>query len=78
MLRFSEFVNYFTVLARQILGSDRLTNARIDEFTDSIRALLDTMPEMLQFDSSWLSEKTEIPDWPLSAMAAGKSLPSKT
>jgi hypothetical protein len=78
MLRFSEFVNYFTVLARQILGSDRLTNARIDEFTDSIRALLDTMPEMLQFDSSWLSEETEIPDWPLSAMAAGKSLPSKT
>jgi hypothetical protein len=78
MLRFSEFVNYFTVLARQILGSDRLTNAKIDEFTDSIRALLDTMPEMLQFDNSWLLEETEIPDWPLSAMAAGKLIPSNT
>jgi hypothetical protein len=73
MLRFGDFVNHFTVLARQVLSSDRLTNAKIDEFTDDLRSLLDTMPEMLQFDKSWLSESKEIPEWPLSAMAAGES-----
>jgi hypothetical protein len=49
-----------------------LTNAKIDEYTDSLRGLLDTMPEMLQFDKSWLLNETEIPEWPSSAMAAGK------
>lgn len=72
MLRFSEFANFFTILARQILGSERLTNAKIDEFTDSLTRLMDTMPEMLQFDKSWLRDETEIPEWPLSAMAAGE------
>ena len=71
MLRFSEFINHFTILARQILSSDRLTNAKIDEFTDLLGVLLDTMPEMLQFDESWLNEDNELPEWPLSAMAAG-------
>ena len=71
MLRFGEFTNHFTILARQILSSDRLTNAKIDNFTDSLSGLLDTMPEMLQFDDSWLDESTELPEWPLSAMAAG-------
>ncbi|KAH5688949.1 hypothetical protein HBI23_032060 [Parastagonospora nodorum] len=70
MLRFSEFINYFTILARQILSSECLTNAKVDEFTDSLKGLLDTMPEMLQFDSTWLLQETEIPEWPLSAMAA--------
>jgi hypothetical protein len=71
MLRFGEFVNHFTLLARQILSSDRLTNPRIDEFTDLLRGLLDTMPEMLQFDETWLDMGTEVPEWPLDAMAAG-------
>lgn len=70
-LRFGEFINHFTILARQILSSDRLTNAKIDEFTDSLGGLLDTMPEMLQFDRSWLEERTELPEWPLNAMAVG-------
>lgn len=73
-LRFGEFVHQFTVLSRHILSSDRLTTAKIDDFTDQLRKLLDTMPEMLQFDESWLDERTEIPEWPLSAMAAGKML----
>lgn len=73
-LRFGEFVHQFTVLSRHILSSDRLTTAKIDDFTDQLRKLLDTMPEMLQFDESWLDERTEIPEWPLSAMAAGKTL----
>lgn len=74
MLRFGEFINHFTILARQILSSDRLTNVKIDEFTDLLNGLLDTMPEMLQFNESWLDEKKELPEWPLSAMAAGMSI----
>ncbi|KAF2186433.1 hypothetical protein K469DRAFT_726026 [Zopfia rhizophila CBS 207.26] len=70
ILRFEEFVNQFTVLARRILSSDRLSNARIDEFTDALRALWDTVPEVLQFNESWLDEEKETPEWPLDAMAA--------
>lgn len=73
MLRFGDFVNHFTLLARQILSSDRLTNSKIDEFTDLLRNLLETMPEMLQFDESWLDQSKEIPEWPLGTMAAGVS-----
>jgi hypothetical protein len=69
MLRFSEFVNRFTVLARQILSSDRLTNLRIDDFTDALRGLLETMPETLQFDDSWIQPENTTPEY--GAMAAG-------
>ncbi|KZM25767.1 DNA binding [Ascochyta rabiei] len=69
-LRFGEFTNHFTIMARQILSSDRLTNVKIDEFTDLLSGLLDTMPEALQFDESWLDEDKELPEWPLSVMAA--------
>ncbi|UPX11978.1 uncharacterized protein EKO05_0002556 [Ascochyta rabiei] len=69
-LRFGEFTNHFTIMARQILSSDRLTNVKIDEFTDLLSGLLDTMPEALQFDKSWLDEDKELPEWPLSVMAA--------
>ncbi|KAJ4300017.1 hypothetical protein N0V90_005266 [Kalmusia sp. IMI 367209] len=70
MLRFGDFVNRFTLLARQILSSDRLTNIKIDEFTDSLKDLLDTLPETLQFNETWLNENKEIPEWPLGTMAA--------
>ncbi|KAF2027732.1 hypothetical protein EK21DRAFT_71311, partial [Setomelanomma holmii] len=70
MLRFGEFVNRFTILARQVLSSEKLTNAKIDDFTDQIRALLETMPETLQFNNSWVRKDKELPEWPLSAMAA--------
>ena len=71
-LRFGAFVHQFTVLARHILSSDRLTTSKIDEFTDSLRKLLDTLPVKLQFNDSWLKEETDISEWPLGAMAAGK------
>ncbi|OAL45787.1 hypothetical protein IQ07DRAFT_603723 [Pyrenochaeta sp. DS3sAY3a] len=69
MLRFGRLVNEFTVLARQILGNKPFTDAKIDDFTDSLKSLLDTMPESLQFHESWGHAGTEIPEWPLSAMA---------
>ncbi|KAL9093055.1 MAG: hypothetical protein Q9165_004193 [Trypethelium subeluteriae] len=68
--RFSEFVNQFTVLARQILSSDRLSNGKIDDFTDKLQSLWDTLPEMLQFDETWLDEEKSVPEWPLNVMAA--------
>lgn len=71
MLRLGEYINHFTILARQILGSDRLSNAKIDEFTDLLLGLLDTMPEMLQFQRSWLDRTKDLPEWPLCTMAAG-------
>ncbi|KAL1596345.1 hypothetical protein SLS60_008990 [Paraconiothyrium brasiliense] len=77
MLRFGEFANHFTLLARQILSSDRLNNSKIDEFTDQLRNLLDTMPEMLQFDETWLDKNKEVPEWPLGTMAAGASCPNQ-
>jgi hypothetical protein len=74
IVRLSEYIDQFTVLARQILSSDRLTVTKIDYFTDMLTALWDTMPEMLQIDETWLEEGKQIPEWPLDAMAAGKSL----
>jgi hypothetical protein len=67
MLRFGEFVSHFTILARRILSSDRLSNSTIDDFTDALKELLETMPEKLQFDKF----RPEAPDWPLSVMATG-------
>lgn len=69
MLRFGVFVNRFTILARNILSSDRLTNVRIDEFTDALRSLQESMPETLQYDESWNRNETEVPEWSLRAMA---------
>lgn len=71
MLRLSEYINHFTILARQILSSDRMSNTKIDEFTDLLLGLLDTMPELLQFEKSWLDVTKDLPEWPLGAMAAG-------
>ena len=70
-LRFGEFVNHFTILARQIMSSNRLTNARIDEYTDILRRLLDTIPETLQFRDTWMLPETTLPD--LYAVATGTS-----
>ncbi|KAK4542876.1 hypothetical protein LTR36_006065 [Oleoguttula mirabilis] len=71
ILRLGEFVDHFTILARQILSSDGLMSvAKIDEFTDKLIGLWDTMPEALQFNESWSHEETPLPDWPLEVMSA--------
>ncbi|KAI9836348.1 MAG: hypothetical protein M1837_003396 [Sclerophora amabilis] len=70
ILRVSEYINSFTILARQILSSDRLTTNKIDDFTDRLLALRDTLPDIVQFDETWLDLNKPLPDWPLDAMAA--------
>ena len=70
-LRLGEFVDHFTILARLILSSDGMTSvSRIDEFTDKLMGLWDTMPEALQFNESWSRAETPLPDWPLDVMSA--------
>ena len=71
ILRLSEYVNLFTILARQILSADRLTVEKIDHFTDRLLALRDTVPDVVQFDETWLDPAKQIPEWPLDAQAAG-------
>lgn len=73
VLRLSEFVNRFTIVARQILGSDGMMSVgRIDEFTDKLLGLWDTMPETLQFNESWTRPETALPEWPLDVMSASE------
>ncbi len=72
ILRLSEYINSFTILARQILSSDRLTVEKIDHYTDRLLALRDTLPEIIQFDETWLDTNKPLPEWPLDAQAAGQ------
>ncbi|EMC99867.1 hypothetical protein BAUCODRAFT_353091 [Baudoinia panamericana UAMH 10762] len=71
VLRLGEFVDHFTILARQILGSDGMMSVtKIDEFTDKLLGLWDTMPAALQFNESWSRKETQLPDWPLQVTSA--------
>jgi hypothetical protein len=70
-LRLCEFTARLTVLARQIMANARLTNAKIDEITDYLRALLVTIPKTVGFDESWVEGEIESSGWPMGAMAAG-------
>ena len=73
VLRLGEFVNHFTIVARQILGSDGMMSVgKIDEYTDKLLGLWDTMPVTLQFNESWTRPETVLPDWPLDVMSASK------
>ena len=71
VLRLGEFVDQLTLLGRQILSSNQLTDARIDMFTDRLISLWDTIPDTLQFNDSWSNPDTSIPEYPLCATAAG-------
>jgi len=73
MLRLGEFIDRFTILARQILSSDGMMSVnKIDDFTDKLVGLWDTMPVSLQFNESWLREEVALPEWPLEMMSASE------
>lgn len=63
----------FTVLARQILRSDRLNDSQVDDFTKELCRLLEIMPETLQFDPAWIdTESTSSQSlWSLRTIATG-------
>ena len=71
VLRLGEYINKFTILARQILSSDRLSNSKIDEFTDRLQNLWAKLPQVIQFDGTWIEKSRALPDWPLDALAPG-------
>ncbi|KAJ9200415.1 transcriptional regulator family: Fungal Specific TF [Paecilomyces variotii] len=69
--RLETYINQYTVLSRQILSCDNLTNGRIDAFSDRLLQLLDTLPSLVRFNSSWLKEGCDnVPEWPLNFHAA--------
>lgn len=73
MLRLGEFVDYFTILARQILSSNDMMNlAAVDGFTEKLIALWDTMPAALQFTVNWIQPNTQLPEWPLDVISVSK------
>ncbi len=73
-MRLFQFIDEFTITSRHILSSNDMTSVhRIDEYTDKLVRLWDTMPESLQWNESWLHEKTELPEWPLEALSACKT-----
>lgn len=79
VLRLAEFVDHFTILSRTILSSDGMMSVgKIDEFTDKLVGLWDTMPAALQFNESWLRQDMTLPEWPLEMMSASKSARSQT
>ncbi len=45
---------------------------RIDELTDKLINLWETMPEALQFGESWLQTTFQQPEWPLETLSACK------
>lgn len=66
----SNYINQFTLLSRQILSAGYLNNDQIDKFTDQLLTLKGTLPEVIQFDQSWLNKDKPTPSWPLNAQAA--------
>ena len=66
----SNYISQFSILTRQILSTGYLAVERIDSFTDQLLALKATLPEILNFDQSWLNADKPIPPWPLDAQAS--------
>ena len=65
----SNYLAQFTILGRQILSAAYLSNEQIDNFTDQLLALHETLPDMIRFDKTWLDKDKVLPEWPLDAQA---------
>lgn len=66
----SNYINQYTLLARQILSAGYLNNEQIDLFTDQLIGLKRSLPEPVSFDQSWLNHDKPLPPWPLDVQAA--------
>ena len=66
----SSYTNQFTTVTRQILATTFLNNTQIDQYTNNLVALNETIPEVLRFQPTWLGDKTSVPPWPYPARAA--------
>lgn len=77
VVRLEGLATRLTMLARQILSSDDMMNGDvIDNFTDKLLTLWDTMPEALQFKESWTHPEVELLEWPLEITSASAYPPA--
>ncbi|KAL9604280.1 MAG: hypothetical protein Q9219_000678 [cf. Caloplaca sp. 3 TL-2023] len=65
----SNYISQFTILTRQILSTGYLNASQIDGFTEQLFALKHTLPNVLQFDETWLDMNKPLPGWPLDMQA---------
>lgn len=65
----SNYLNQFSILGRRILSAAYLSNEQIDDFTDQLLELHQTLPDMIRFDVTWLDKNRALPSWPLDAQA---------
>lgn len=73
VLRLWEFVDKYSLLARQILSNDALMSiTKIDDFSDMLVGLWDTMPASLNYSQKWIRQDTEIADPPLAIISASE------
>lgn len=73
-LRVASVVHKFTIIAREILDfGDLITTKDISTGLAKLQNLWETMPNALQFESSWLCEDKLLPEWPLEVASAGGS-----
>ena len=59
----------FTILYRQILTVDHLSNSKIDHFTKLLLEYLFSLPTSLQFSPQWLESHDVVPSSPTSVQA---------
>ena len=67
---FTHHTAQFTTLARQILSTDYLSDARIDNFTDQLLGLEDVLHGQARFSKTWLNKQKIIPSFNVAAQAA--------
>lgn len=72
----SNYMSQFTILTRRILSTGYLSPLQIDDFTERLFALKHSLPNIVQFDETWLDVNNPVPGWPLDMQAA--SLHAKT
>ncbi|EPS45268.1 hypothetical protein H072_726 [Dactylellina haptotyla CBS 200.50] len=67
---FREFVMPYTVLMRQMLSTDELSEVAIDQLTEDAQGLLKGLPPILQFDpETWTRDDFSGPPWPRNMLA---------
>ena len=60
----------FNALAREILSGDASTNIKVDERTETMVSLLDSLPVEIRFHTEWLDKSITTPPWPMDMQIA--------
>lgn len=73
-LRLASAVHKLTVIAREILDyGHRIPTKEIDNRLAKLKTLWETIPDELQFETSWRYEEKVVPEWPLEVASASES-----